>query len=813
MKNLSIRIKVLLVVLLPLLTTILMLSFMFIREHVTDIDLAFETKGQTLSAALASALEYPAISGNRAQFNTITQKLLADQEIHSIRLRSSDRHIAFVSNRSDDRVALANLKTFSRPIYESVIQIQDFDPQDIPPQQQPLAWVSVSLNQEMARQRQAEIIRNDILLTGFAVILASFFAVYLASTVSNPLMRLTRAVSRIRDGDLDIQIPADSGGELSILEQSINDMTTALRRAREQSRRYAEDALYLEQIKAKTTLEAITEGVITTDEQGRITYLNPAAEELLETSRDKAERLPLSEVYTIKSHDTRRPIHFPVDDCLRHGTTIHHETVILTKSDDSEHIIRDTAVPVFNREGKINGMVLVFHDFSKIRILSEQLIYQATHDELTGLLNRRAFEAHLQKLLDLQIEASGNQHAICYIDLDQFKTVNDTCGHVAGDELLKRVSHEIRNLIRAHDLLARLGGDEFGIVLQDCPREKAMQIASQICTTIKQIDFAWHDHHFRIGASIGLVCFGSNHHDLADILITADTACYAAKDQGRGQVCALNPNDSVVLRKTGEMKWLHTLNDCIKRGCFELYYQEIRPLSARQPAPSHYEILVRLQDPASRELISPYNFIETAERYHLMPAIDRWVIINSLELLGQKHNPGTAGSQVADPCFHINLSGQSFCDADILELLVRELDARPGLARQIVFEITETAAIANFNAARSFIRTLRSRGCKFALDDFGKGLSSFAYLKDLDVDYLKIDGHFIHDIGSNEVSQSIVEAINHISHVMNIQSIAEFVETGDILAYLEHYQIDYAQGFAIHEPEPLINLPELRGDW
>jgi diguanylate cyclase (GGDEF)-like protein/PAS domain S-box-containing protein len=811
MKELSIRLKVLLVVLVPLLVTILLLSFMFIRDHVTDVELAFNTKGKTLCAALASAMEYPAISGNREQFDAISQKLMSDKEIHSIRLYSDNEQISFTTARDDSTTDPANVKTFTLPVYESAIQIQDFNLQNTSDLKQPLAWVSVSLSHEQVRQRRLEIIRNDVLLTSLAIILASFFAIYLASTVSNPLMRLTGAVSRIRDGDLDIHIPTDSGGEMSVLEQSINDMTTALRLAREESRRYAEDALHLEQIKAKTTLEAITEGVITTDANGHITYLNPAAEELLETSRTEAEGQALDQIYKIKSHDTRRPVRFPVEECLARGATIHHETVILTKSDQSEHLIRDTATPIFDRSRKISGMVLVFHDFSKVKILSEQLIYQATHDELTGLLNRRAFESHLENLLDAQVEESSARHAVCYIDLDQFKTVNDTCGHVAGDELLKLVSQEIRTLIRAHDVLARLGGDEFGIVLQDCPKEKAVEIATQICESIKQIDFAWQEHRFRIGASIGLVSFGGNRHNLSDILITADTACYAAKDQGRGRLCVLEPNDSVVLHKAGEMRWLHTLNECIKQDCFELYCQQIRPLGENTNTTSHYEILIRLQDPKTRELISPYSFIETAERYHLMPAIDRWVIRNSLETLSRCPALYAAAPRARPgPCFHINLSGQSFCDADILELLQRELGAVPQLAEKIVFEITETAAIANFNSAQSFINTLHGLGCKFALDDFGKGLSSFAYLKDLDVEYLKIDGHFIRDISSNEVSQSIVESINHISHVMNIQTIAEFVETEDILQFLERYQIDYAQGFAIHKPIPLTSLPGLQ---
>lgn len=823
MNNFSIRLKVLLVVLLPLFGTILLLSFMFIREHLTDLEVAFETKGEALSSALASALEYAAISGNLNQFNTISRKLLTDAEIRSIQLHSSDGQIQFTSSRSGSRSGnrpdspdeTKDIRVFRAAIYSSVLPIDDFGPTEsgidpLPDRgagQEPLAWVTVSLSREQARQRQAAIIRNDILLTTLAMLLASFFAIYLASTVSNPILRLTRALSRIRDGDLNVRVPADSGGELSLLEQSINEMAEALQDARTQAREYAENTLYIEQVKAKTTLEAITEGVITTDSLGRITYLNPAAEELLEVSRSEAYGQQLQHIYQIYSPDTHRPLEMPVAECLQKGRSIRHEAVLLKKTDQSEHIVRDTATPIFGKDGAINGMVLVFHDFSRVKILSEKLMYQATHDELTGLLNRRAFESHLETLLEQDVENGTDHHpghhAVCYIDLDHFKAVNDSCGHAAGDALLKRVSREIRDQVRAHDLLARLGGDEFGIVLQDCPPDKSLEIANLVCHTIKQIEFEWQGQAFHIGASIGLISFGDKPCSLSDILISADTACYAAKDEGRGRVHVLAPVTSPIPHKTGEMKWLHTLNECIQEDRFELYCQEIRPMANRHESSSRYEVLVRLQDPDNQHLVSPRSFLETAERYHLMPEIDRRVI---RRILARLRKPPASGQP--DIQFHINLSGQSLGDHRILELLQQELTTTPRLAEGIVFEISEPALLANLNAARSFIDTLHKAGCQFVLDDFGKGLGSFAILEELETAFLKIDAQYIRDIGNNPLNQSIVEALCRISQTLNIKTIAACVETDAILQELERYPLDYVQGFAIREPQPLSGLTD-----
>lgn len=811
MNNFSIRLKVLLVVLVPLFATILLLSFMFIREHLADLEVAFETKGETLSSALASALEYAAISGNLNQFNSISRKLLTDAEIRSIQLTSNDGQIRFTSSRPGQPVEPKDMRVFRAPIYSSVLPVDDFRPAESgrgsPPgtgaADDPLAWVTISLSREQARQRQAAIIRNDILLTTLAMLLASFFAIYLASTVSNPILRLSRALSRIRDGDLNVRVPVDSGGELSLLERSINEMAAALQAAQTQAREYADNTLYIEQVKAKTTLEAITEGVITTDSRGRITYLNPAAKELLEISQGEAQGQPLQHIYQLYSPETHRALELPVAECLHNGSSFRHEAVLLKKSDQSEHVVRDTATPIFGKDGAINGLVLVFHDFSRVKLLSEKLLYQATHDELTGLLNRRAFETHLESLLEQDGENGAPRHAVCYIDLDQFKTVNDSCGHVAGDALLQRVSREIRGQVRAHDLLARLGGDEFGIVLQDCPPDKSLAIANLLCKTIKQIEFEWQGQIFRIGASIGLVAFGNKPCSLADILISADTACYAAKDKGRGQVHVLEPATSPAPSRKGEMRCLHTLNECIQQDRLELYCQKIRPLTDVRESPSHYEVLVRLQDPDEQQLLAPRSFLETAERYHLMPEIDRRVIRRIFAWLRKQ----PASRQPGTP-LHINLSGQSLGDPGVLEALQQELAAAPQLAQAIVFEISEGAALTNLKATGAFIDTLREAGCRFALDDFGRGAGSFAMLEELKVEFLKIDARYIRDLDSNPHHQSVVDALCHISQSLGIKTIATCVETGAILQAVQRYPVDFVQGFAIREPVPLDSLPE-----
>jgi len=441
------------------------------------------------------------------------------------------------------------------------------------------------------------------------------------------------------------------------------------------------------------------------------------------------------------------------------------------------------------------GVVIIFHDVTELRGLANKVSYQATHDALTGLINRREFERRLALLLE-SARQEDKEHALCYIDLDQFKIVNDTCGHVAGDELLRQLTTLLQAQVRERDTLARLGGDEFGILLGNCHLNKAEKIAEAFCHMVKEFRFVWQDKSFEIGASIGLVAIEANSGSTTDLLSAADSACYVAKDKGRNRVYVYQPDDEELVARHGEMQWVSRINQALEENRFELFYQPIVALQGGKEK-MHVEVLLRLRDEAGK-LIFPMAFIPAAERFDLMPAIDRWVIRNVFAFC--------EASGRDDITYAVNLSGASLSDAGLMGYLREQFsnyDVRP---YDISFEITETAAISNLSEAIHFISELKILGCSFSLDDFGSGLSSFAYLKNLPVDYLKIDGGFIRSIVDNPIDCAMVESINHIGHVMGIKTIAEFVENDEIYTCIKNLGVDYAQGYYIEKPKPLSDL-------
>jgi diguanylate cyclase (GGDEF)-like protein len=415
---------------------------------------------------------------------------------------------------------------------------------------------------------------------------------------------------------------------------------------------------------------------------------------------------------------------------------------------------------------------------------------------LTGLVNRREFERKLAMLLDSG-KIKDKQHVLLYLDLDQFKVVNDTCGHIAGDELLRQLTALLSDKVRDNDTLARLGGDEFGVLLEACPVEQGMRIAEEMRKTIAGFKFAWENKLFDVGVSIGLVPLDAQSESMAAVLSAADAACYAAKDDGRNRVQIFH-GDKESGRRQGEMQWVSHINKALEENRFVLFFQEIKPVASSGHG-RHFEILVRMRDEQGA-LVPPMAFIPAAERYNLMLAIDKWVVCNTFDwLVARGFKDGDAMSCA------INLSGQSFGDDAFLEFMLQQFDTRPIPQGSVCFEITETAAIANLNKARRFISSLREKGCRFALDDFGSGMSSYAYLKNLEVDYLKIDGVFVKDMVNDAVDYAMVESINRIGHVMGLKTIAEFVESDAILEKLREMGVDYAQGYGIHKPEPLQN--------
>ncbi len=561
-------------------------------------------------------------------------------------------------------------------------------------------------------------------------------------------------------------------------------------------REIAEKALFEEKERLRVTLGCIGDAVITTDTDGRVTYLNPVAETLAGRSSDDAKGLPLQEVFQIIDAETSEVAPNPVEKVLLDKKTVRlNSHALLIRRQGRTFPVEDSAAPLRDQNGAIIGVVLVFRDVSQARKMALEMRHQATHDALTGLVNRHEFERRLKQALRGE-KQGGEEHTLLYLDLDQFKIVNDTCGHLAGDELLKQLTGLLRTKLRKDDTLARLGGDEFGVLLENCPRGAALRVAELLRQTVEEFRFAWKERFFSLGVSIGLVTFSSGEQTFSDVLRMADTACFLAKDSGRNRVRLYTAEDEVLERRKGEMGWVERLHKALHEQRFVLYSQKILSLSPTRAQSDHYELLLRMRG-ENEEIIPPMAFIPAAERYGLMPQLDRWVIATAFSQYASRHPRWNAG----DLCT-INLSGASIGDGNLHDFLMEQFNLYETPPAGICFEITETAAIANLAQAAGLIRKLKELGCRFSLDDFGNGLSSFTYLRHLPVDFLKIDGAFIKNMADDAIDHAMVEAINNIGHVMGIETIAESVENDSILQALRKIGVDHAQGYAIEKPRP-----------
>lgn len=646
-----------------------------------------------------------------------------------------------------------------------------------------------------AVQNELDVVTyKGMLYAAFAILLGGLLAWLLVRSMTQQLKLLSNAADAIAGGQLDVALADRTGrDEVSRLSRDFKQMARALEQDREQRSRF-EQALFAEKERALVTLQSIGDAVITTDTHGKVEFLNPVAQELTGWTTEEARGMPLTEVFHIINENTRAEIENPVQMALQGNRIVglaNH--TLLIRRDGREFSIEDSAAPIRDRDGGVIGVVLVFHDNTQSHAMAREMSYQASHDALTGLINRREFEHHLSSLSADAI-AEHRQHALLYLDLDQFKIINDTCGHAAGDELLRQLTVLLQARVRANDVLARLGGDEFGVLLERCPLAQAQKVAEELIETVKNFHFCWGDKIFTIGASIGLVAITDTSLDWASLLSHADTACYLAKERGRNRVQAYHADDAELAQRHNEMHWVGRIAKACEEDRFRLYFQPIVPVSTAGMGLPHFEILVRMLDEDGK-LVVPGVFIPAAERYNLMLTLDRWVVSNALNWLAVH----TGTPMVCA----INLSGQSMGDERFLAFVIakiRDTGVAPG---NICFEITETAAIANLTRAVHFIGELKALGCRFSLDDFGAGLSSFAYLKNLPVDYLKIDGSFVKDMEHNETSQAMVEAINNIGHTMKIQTIAEFVENQAIFDRLQAIGVDFAQGYLIAKPAPL----------
>jgi diguanylate cyclase (GGDEF)-like protein/PAS domain S-box-containing protein len=608
------------------------------------------------------------------------------------------------------------------------------------------------------------------------------------------------AVEAMKRGAADYLVKTPEN--LARLATSVRDALDRVAKARSQRQASAQtqQSLLSEKERAQITLHSIGDGVITTDSSGVVEYLNPIAEALTGWRQADAIGRPLSEVFCLVDEQSRQRISDPAARCLEAGRAVaptgHN---LLVSRDGREYGIQGSAAPIRDRDEHVIGVVLVFKDVTETRRMTRQIAHQASHDSLTGLVNRREFEHRLNRAVKTARE-SGCHHALAYIDLDQFKVVNDSAGHAAGDALLKQMSNVLDSNVRGRDTLARLGGDEFCLLLENCRLDKAAEIAEALLAAVRATPFAWQQRTFSIGASIGVVAITPLVISSEQALSYADAACYMAKHAGRNRVYVYRAQDEAEShRQPGEIMRAAELADALEHGRFSLYCQPVMALSAESEPPLHYEIFLRLTDRRG-EALAPGLIIAAAERYGMMAAIDRWVI-NAAFKAYRAAFASQPGASIA-----INLSGDSLSDDGLIATVARGLADSHVPAQCVCFEVTETAAIRNLEKAADMMTAIKQFGCRFALDDFGSGISSFSYLKHLPLDYLKIDGSFVTNMLQDPVDCALVAAINEVGHVLNITTIAECAENENIVAELKRLGVDYAQGFALGRPVPLSEL-------
>ncbi len=599
-------------------------------------------------------------------------------------------------------------------------------------------------------------------------------------------------IQLINGNDQGLWVEAQS----SVIEYRGNDAILTV--ARDVSyRKSLEVSLSRSKRQAQYTLESIAEGVITTDNEGRIDYMNRAAESMTGADREAAAGQQVSDIFSLIDEADRRSLGDPVERCLamRRRVNMGRRALMVSRDGEQEHSIEITASPIKGPGNSITGTVVVFHDVSELRGLTRQMSYQATHDPLTGLVNRREFERRLQEAMD-HAHAEESTHILCYMDLDRFKAVNDSCGHLAGDNMLREIASLIRNQVRDSDSVGRLGGDEFGTLLIGCPLEKATQIATDICGAVSDYRFVWQDKIFNIGISVGLVEITQASGSLQDIMSAADSACYVAKQRGRGQVHVYSARDEAIARERGDIRWLRQMQSALHEDRFQIALQSIIATAGQDSGPA-YEILIRLPDERDR-IANSAEFLRPAQRYQLMPQIDRWVVAATLSAM----NAGEIRLPRGRSC-SINISGQTLSDEGFLGFVVDSLD-RSGISPgSICFEVNEGVVSTDVQHVQRFIEVLHGIGCEFALDDFGSGLGSFSRLKRLPVDYLKIDGAYTRGLPADDINQEMVTAMIKLARTMEFRVIAEQVESQQDFDWLRDHGVDFVQGNFIDEPTAL----------
>lgn len=675
-------------------------------------------------------------------------------------------------------------------------------------------WVGQHTQRKLSEVQQQTLssvfptVKNSNLERAIKQALSNKLSSVLSSVLNNNALPLTDGLGKTLQQHIIVKPLTQHNQEVYCLVQ-IYDVSTSVSREKQlideiKKNKIISAKLIQEKQRVQVTLDSIADAVITTDAQGIILSMNPVAELLTGRFESEAEKKLVSDVFKLVDEQAKLPISCPVLSCLQAGDIISNDLDhVLISSTGQQYSVTDSVAPIKTEDGEVLGAVLVFRDVSHSRRLSAELNWQALHDPLTGLANRRAFETKMKALLDHAKNSPHKvNHHLLYLDLDQFKVVNDTCGHDAGDELLRQLVVALQKHLRKTDLLARLGGDEFGILLESCGAEIAYEIANNLRQAVQDFRFGWQTQSFKIGVSVGIAAITGSESKAGEVLSAADAACYVAKQQGRNRVHfhALDESDSSAQQK--EMQWIAKIQAALDTDRFVLYAQLIHNIQHRHLETQHYEILVRMIA-EDNTLIPPGAFLPAAERFNLIASLDRWVVDNLCKTVMTKFKHPADFEKLV---FSINLSGASMADDVFLNHILKLLDKIPIPPKNLCFEITETAAISNLANATKFLNVVREKGCKVALDDFGSGLSSFMYLKSLPIDYLKIDGQFVKDLVDNPINKAVVETINNLGHVMGLETIAEFVENDAITAILYDLGVDYAQGYGVHKPCPLIDI-------
>jgi len=766
----------------------LLVAVIILQQAETDLILANQKETLIIAYEVEELIEqqpeHPVLLHGAKQIKLKLNQQMEDLNFHAVRLYENNVTL-FIGDIVDDD-----------DVYEYTLHY-------LPNGLNKLHKMRLEVYYQNSKTVISDIRKNFLLFIGLGVfVFGMLLQRILQKMLSEPFQKMVDTAEKFSKGDENVRFDDTRHDEFGYLGKFINnamdavflhknDLVKALERASA-----SEVELGLEKERAEVTLHSITDSVVTVDIDECLVYLNPVCEKLLAVRNEDITGERFSSVFNIVNENTGENIGDPLHDCFVTGEIVHlPEHSSLIAKNDSILSIEASIAPMKTDAGDLMGAVIVIQDVSHTRKLTRQLSYQASHDLLTGLYNRRKFEENPEEIL-LNVRESDAHHSLFYLDLDNFKIVNDTCGHVAGDELLKQLPSLFNEVLRSGDVIARLGGDEFGVILENCGLKQAASIANKIRQKIKDYRFIWEDKTFEIGVSVGVIGISSDNCEMSQVLSAADVACYAAKDSGRNRVHVYEPSDEMVTERYGQMHWTARISKALEEERFQIFQQPI--VGTKDSSREHMEILLRMID-ESGKIIPPGAFLPAAERYGLMPDIDRWVLNEVFKYMGKDHadDPIKGTNRI----IAINLSGDSINDGGLLNYILALKNKYGVSLSNVCFEITETVAISNLSKASLFINELKNYGCKFALDDFGSGLSSFAYLKSLPVNYLKIDGSFVCDVSRDKIDRAMVESIQQVGSVMGLRTIAEHVEDEDTLKTLQEIGVDYVQGYYLGRPE------------